>query len=170
MPMRPLSPLSVLAALGHLSQGERQGVLGSSKKPRGALAISSNEGPAKRVPFELVKGLAAFLPVQPLSSLSVLAALGHLSQRERQGVLGSSKKPRGGLRSLQMRAQRSGSHLSLSRVLQPFCRCGHCLPSPSSLRSATSPKGRGKGCSAHQESLAAHSRSLKREPSGAGLI
>ena len=24
---------------------------------------------------------------------------------------------------------------------------GHCLPSPSSLRSATSPKGRGKGCS-----------------------
>ena len=39
------------------------------------------------------------------------------------------------------------------RVLQPFTeiplgvvfRYGHCLPSPSSLRSATSPKGRGKG-------------------------
>ena len=35
------------------------------------------------------------------------------------------------------------------RVLQSFLInwYGHWLPSPSSLRSATSPKGRGKGCS-----------------------
>ena len=32
--------------------------------------------------------------------------------------------------------------------------CSRCLPSPSSLRSATSPKGRGKGCSACQKGIA----------------
>ena len=37
------------------------------------------------------RGLQPFLPVRPLPTLSVLAALGHLSQGERQEVLGLSK-------------------------------------------------------------------------------
>ena len=62
------------------------------------------------------------LLVWSLFALSVLAALGHLSQGARQGMLARYIKGRGKM---------------LSRVRLPF---GH------SLRSATSPIGRGKGC------------------------
>ena len=61
-------------------------------------------------PFSNDNLLGCCLWVWALFALSVLAALGHLSHRERQG--------------------------RLSRVRLPFCH---------SLRSATSPKGRGKG-------------------------
>ena len=44
-----------------------------------------------------------------------------------------------------MRSQVSGA--PRSRGHQGCCLVWSCLPSPSSLRSATSPKGRGKGCS-----------------------
>ena len=104
LPVRPLSSLSVLATLGHLSQGERQGVLSSSRKSRGGPRSLQMRAQRSGSHLSLSRILTPFLPVRPLSSLSVLAALGHLSQGERQGVLSSSKKPRGGPRSLQMRA------------------------------------------------------------------
>ena len=121
----------------------------------------------------------------PLFALSVLAALGHLSHRERQEcrdgnrlrpsdfraarALRGSRKTVNGSVSIQIRSISCAnirclgsplgelSPLVTERTLRPrdvIClrRCQHfpigrCryLPSPSSLRSATSPTGRGKG-------------------------
>ena len=100
-----------------------------------------------------------------LHTLPVLASLGHLSQRERQGVIALlrsavSRRERQGMiaRYTDMYAKSfptditagSSSPLALPlgelspQVTERAFRYG-CLPSPSSLRSATSPKGRGKG-------------------------
>ncbi len=80
------------------------------------------------------------------SPLRALAALGHLSQGERQGMPARYTKGRGKMfsrvrlhfgHSLRSATSPKGRGKMFSRVRLPF---GH------SLRSATSPKGRGKGC------------------------
>ena len=123
----------------------------------------------------------------PLFALSVLAALGHLSHRERQGrcrdgnrfttirlsggtrIEGSRKTVNGAYRyryapflvpiydalalplgelspQVTERTLRPRDVICLRRCQHfPIGRCRY-LPSPSSLRSATSPTGRGKGC------------------------
>ena len=90
--------------------------------------------------------LGVILWVWSLFALSVLAALGHLSQGERQGMPARYTKGRGKMfsrvrlhfgHSLRSATSPKGRGKMFSRVRLPF---GH------SLRSATSPKGRGKGC------------------------
>ena len=94
-----LVTLSVLAALGHLSQGERQDV-SPGTSPLQTLATLGHLSQGERQ--DVFPGT---------SSLQTLATLGHLSQGERQDVF---------------------------PVLLPFRH---------SLRSTTSPNGRGKVCS-----------------------
>ena len=90
--------------------------------------------------------LGVILWVWSLFALSVLAALGHLSQGERQGMPARYTKGRGKMfsrvrlhfgHSLRSATSPKGRGKMFSRVRLPF---GH------SLRLATSPKGRGKGC------------------------
>ena len=150
------------AVIGHLSQRERQGRLirsccGCPLRPRCA-----------RPPLPKTEARGARLHDRAVVALSVLALLGHLSQRERQGVLhtialrsATSPKGRGKGAShgcavishlFQQKRQGGFTRLRFARPPLPKgeAREAHTivlwLPSPSSLRSATSPKGRGKGC------------------------
>ena len=114
--------------------------------------------------------LGVILWVWSLFALSVLAALGHLSQGERQGMPARYTKGRGKMfsrvrlhfgHSLRSATSPKGRGKMFSRVLLPFRHSLRSATSPKgrgkmfsrllhpfrhSLCSATSPKGRGKGC------------------------
>ena len=82
-----------------------------------------------------------------LHTLPVLAVLGHLSQGERQEM---SARDTDMQKTFPADISAGSSLLALPlgelspKVTERVLR-HDCLPSPSSLRSATSPKGRGKG-------------------------
>ena len=118
----PLFALSVLAALGHLSHRERQGVPG--RKPFTTIRLSGGtriEGSRKTVNGAYRYRYAPFLvPIYDALALP----LGELSPQVTE------------------RALRPRDVICLRRCQHfPIGRCRY-LPSPSSLRSATSPTGR----------------------------
>ena len=123
----PLFALSVLAALGHLSHRERQGSAGTETvlRPSDFRAARALRGSRKTVNGAYRYRYAPFLvPIYDALALP----LGELSPQVTE------------------RALRPRDVICLRRCQHfPIGRCRY-LPSPSSLRSATSPTGRGKGC------------------------
>ena len=122
----PLFALSVLAALGHLSHRERQGSAGTETvlRPSDFRAARALRGSRKTVNGAYRYRYAPFLvPIYDALALP----LGELSPQVTERTL----RPRDVI------CLRRCQHF-------PIGRCRY-LPSPSSLRSATSPTGRGKG-------------------------